>query len=108
MSLFKDKMRKLGNSIDRGLDWCCENPVKAGIIVGIGSKIIWEVGRASKRRQIDRIETEKKMSVYDPGIDSRWQLKRIMTNNEMLEFQSRLDAGQARGDALREMGLLRR
>lgn len=108
MGFFKEKARKLGGSISKGLDWCCENPIKAGIILGVGSRVVWEVGRAAKRRQVDRIETEKRMSIYDPQIDSRWQLRRLMTNNELLEFQGRLDAGQPRGEALREMGLLRR
>lgn len=106
MSEGKSLLSKIGVALDRGLSWCEQNPVKAGIIVGVGSRLIWEAGRAAKRHQISKIEAEKRPSVYDPALDQRWALKHELSNGELLEYQARLSEGQTRGDALRDMGLL--
>lgn len=93
---------------EQAIDWMAQNPELTTVGVAAAGKVLWEVGRAAKRRQVDKLEYDRKRSVYDPSIGSRWTLRRPMTNNENCELQRRIAAGQSRGEALRQMGLLSR
>lgn len=90
------------------LEWVAENPELALGIGAIGTKVLWEAGRYAKRRQVDRIERERRARVWDPEVGTRWQLKREMTNREAREYADRVRCGETRYDVLYDMGLLKR
>ena len=79
------------------------------IIVGIPAAIgaIREINKMANRHKSRKDEQRREKRLYDPSLGGWWDLKKPMTNNQMLEVEARVNNGENRGDVLRKMGLLK-
>ena len=76
-----------------------------GIPVAIGA--LREVNKMANRHKSRKDEQRREKRLYDPSLGGWWDLKKPMTNNQMLEVEARVNNGENRGDVLRKMGLLK-
>lgn len=89
---------------DAAMEVLSENPI---LLIPVISAVTAVLGGGIKKLQEhneDRIEACKVPNNLT-GVD--YQLKRPMTNEQNMEYESRLINGQTPGDALDEMGLLK-
>lgn len=77
----------------------------APIVVGLTGKI-FKV--AVKDRQLKAEQELKELYCYDRSLGAYWQLKRKLTQNEMLELQTRRRNGESMGMILSDMKVLKK
>lgn len=95
---------------NRNVDLKCawdENPAETAAIfttfvgaIGIVAKTI------EKHANIRKEERLKDLRVWDPVLGIYWQLRKKMSQNQQLEFESRRKSGEPSGSILRSMRLI--
>jgi len=109
---FKNEVGKKINAVKEkaadAVKFCAENPEVLAAGAVLGGKGLWEIGRACKRHQIEKMEYRKRTTVYDPGIRYNYTLKRPLTNTEAHIYKQRLLNGEDAYEILRSMHVLRR
>lgn len=96
----KQTVSKVGQAIDKGLDWAIKNPEKAAIL-GTGLA----VGKKWIDKSKERTYEDKRSSYWDGR--NQWELKRPMTTREQLELRRRLNNGEEAYEILCDMRLLK-
>ena len=97
---FIDAAKEKGNAL---LEWCIDNPLKAGIIFSILTK----VGKtAVSEHKYRRDERKRHTREYDPSLGLYYDLKRPLTNREKLELSRRHQNGESIGDILNSFNVL--
>lgn len=98
---FKAKKTEAANKVkDKGnavLNWMVDNPVKAGIVVTFGTKLLSSIFRNYKDRKNAYNRSTRE---YDPSLGLYYDLRRPLTNKEKLELSRRHNNGEAIGDIL--------
>lgn len=107
----KDKFNKKKNSVlskakEKGealLGWAIDNPIKAGVIFLILSR----VGQSAMRERRHRWSSiDRECHEYDPSLGVYYDLRRPLTNKEKLELSRRHANGEAIGDILASFKVL--
>ena len=105
---FKEKKDKAVNQVkEKGnavLDWMVDNPVKAGIVVTFGTKIL---GTALNNFKTRKNVYNRNTREYDPSLGFYYDLRRPLTNKEKLELSRRHNNGEEIGDILDSFNVLR-
>ena len=88
---------------------CKENKEAVIAVTSVAVPGIIEIAKmiikgAEKKEDNDR----RKKAMWDPVEGHWWYLRRPLTNNEYLEVEHRVRNGEARGEVLYEMGVLRK
>lgn len=95
-----NQVKTKGNAI---LDWMVDNPVKAGIVVTFGTKLVSSVLSNFKARKNAYNRTTRE---YDPSLGFYYDLRRPLTNREKLELSRRHEKGESIGDILDDFNLI--
>lgn len=95
---------------NRNVDLKCawdENPAETAAIfttfVGAVGVIAKAVGKQANIRKEERL---KDLRVWDPVLGIQWQLRKKMSQDQQLEFETRRKSGEACGSILRSMRLI--
>lgn len=102
---FKKVKRKVAEKTDKALCFLADNPQVTlpllsgvGMLIGGGTKMILNAGN----RKLDHCRVEDDVTGAD------YLTEHPLTNDEILELNRRMSFGQPKGEALKEMGLLRK
>ena len=103
--VFKDKMGRLKDAVKR---WADENPSEAAglvcsvVFVGGGTAV---KAISAKKKEKEEFE-ERECRQWDPVTGQYYYIKRPMKSREKLELDRRMEAGERKGEILRDMRLL--
>ena len=101
---FKYRAKKLGVTI-------ITHPQESLTAIAVGTagySFIRKVVRDIKPTSTDKIFKRQQNELYDPQLKVWWPLKRKLSVNEKLEFESRRKSGESVAEALRNMKLLKK
>lgn len=100
---FKYRAKKLGVTI-------ITHPQESITVLTVGSlgySLVRKVVRDIKPTSTDKIFKRQQNELYDPQLKVWWPLKRKLSVNDKLEFESRRKNGESVAEALRNMKLMK-
>lgn len=100
---FKYRAKKLGVII-------ITHPQESITVLTVGSlgySLVRKVVRDIKPTSTDKIFKRQQNELYDPQLKVWWPLKRKLSVNDKLEFESRRKNGESVAEALRNMKLMK-
>lgn len=100
---FKYRAKKLGVTI-------ITHPQESITVLTVGSlgySLVRKVVRDIKPTSTDKIFKRQQNEIYDPQLKVWWPLKRKLSVNDKLEFESRRKNGESVAEALRNMNLMK-
>ena len=100
---FKYRAKKLGVTI-------VTHPQESITVLTVGSlgySLIRKVVRDIKPTSTDKIFKRQQNEIYDPQLKVWWPLRRKLSVNDKLEFESRRKNGESVAEALRNMKLMK-
>lgn len=111
----KPRKKTLKEAYADAKEWCAEKweLIKANkeIAITVGSVVIpaaieiVKIGSKKSARRAD--ERHRKLEMWDPVEGHWWKLRRELTSSELLEIERRVRNGEARGEVLYDMGVLK-
>lgn len=108
----KEKIRDFATEckmkVERGYQWCMENPEIAVVVIPLVVKTgLTLVKAVSGNMKVRKQEAVKNLYCYDRSLGHYWSLKRELTNREWLEVDKRKKAGERLADILESMKVLK-
>ena len=108
----KEKIRDFATEckmkVERGYQWCMENPEIAIVVIPIIARTGMNLVKAvSRNANLRKQEAVKNLYCYDRSLGHYWSLKRELTNREWLEVDKRKKAGERLADILESMKVLK-
>lgn len=100
---FKYRAKKLGVTI-------ITHPQESITVLTVGSvgySLVRKIVRDIKPTSTDKIFKRQQNELYDPQLKVWWPLKRKLSVNDKLEFESRRKNGESVAEALRNMKLMK-
>lgn len=100
---FKYRAKKLGVTV-------ITHPQESITVLTVGSlgySLIRKVVRDIKPTSTDKIFKRQQNELYDPQLKVWWPLRRKLSVNDKLEFESRRKNGESVAEALRNMKLMK-
>ena len=98
--------------IRKTIGWINQNPasaVKYFLMVLYATAFATSSARKLVREvNIQKEKRDEKCRVWDPVNGIQWETKKPLTNEQKLEFERRGDAGDNRGEILKDMKVLKR
>lgn len=100
---FKYRAKKLGVTV-------ITHPQESITVLTVGSlgySLVRKVVRDIKPTSTDKIFKRQQNEIYDPQLKVWWPLRRKLSVNDKLEFESRRKNGESVAEALRNMKLMK-
>ena len=107
---FRKSQRKawIREKLIKAKEFWDDNKQYAVIVVpAVGALIGKGIQAASKHRAFHMEERIKDCRCYDPSLGHYWELKRKLSNDDWVKINRRKNRGEALGDILDEMDLLK-
>lgn len=84
-------------------NWIKENPIETAII---GSLVFGTFAGYGEQKRKEREEKDEQLRVWDPVQGDYLYTRKPLTGRQKLEFETRVQNGQPRAEALHEMKVL--
>ena len=99
--------RNVKEKLHDAKDWvsCHKTELFAFGVLGVMGMRELNKAATHKERRIERNKQER--MIYDPSIRDWWELKKPLTNEERVEYESRVNNGEDRGKVLYSMKKLK-
>lgn len=99
---------KISEACDKVKDFVSDHPAESLALAttAIGS-VVGLARRYDRKKDIREQQRLRDEYIYDRSIGHYWQTRRKLTNQEKLEIERRRRSGEALGDILESMRLLR-
>ena len=106
---WKEKWENAKQKASDFMETCKQNKET---VIAVASVVIpgaIEIGKMAVKNRDKREENDRrKRAMWDPVEGHWWYLRRELTSSEYLEVERRVRDGEARGEVLDDMGLLRK
>lgn len=103
------KIKEIGGKVKgAAIEWAKEHPDEAAgvvcsaVFVGGG----WLVKKVGDRRQERKEYIERETRQYDPRTGQYFYTRRPLNSNEKLELEARMEAGEPKGQILKDLRVL--
>ena len=107
MDEFKVKVKKATDKTKevagKTWNWVKENPMQACLV---GSMVYGIAAGSAEKRKKDRNERDELLRIWDPVQGDYLYTRKPLTGRQKLEFETRVQNGQPRAEALHEMKVL--
>lgn len=100
--------RKAKDACVNALDWAARNREWLAIVTPMVVGGVTTLVKVASRSNAMRKQTQlKNLYCYDASLGHYWRLKRKLSNKEWLEISRRKNCGEALGDILEELKVLK-
>ena len=99
--------QKLKDGFRNAVEFVEEHPIGTIIVASMGVKVLTMGINGMIKVVGARAEAKQLNTMYDHSLNTRWQLKRPLTNEENVILEQRKAAGEKTGDILESMKVLR-